>query len=335
MELSIKKAVEVNSVFRYNVDIVKTEGRRKMYCPNCGANAGNSKFCSECGFRLPVQDAAATTDTGTLTLRKYNAAHMKDVVADVYIDGILKTTIGNNGSVTLTVPAGMREVLIHVDGCVDAIQKVPVEALENRLCIFSVDDAGFINIVQQGDPSRSSAYSSYVYTGRSNPAAGTAGAAAAAYMEQETADSVIRETPLTRGDFDAVGDIWEESEAEITTAPENMKYCRFCGSLIYEESVVCPNCGRQVEKLQTEEPKAYVHNADNYQTRTTVTLGGREKNKWVAFLLCFFLGVFGIHKFYEGKVGMGLLYLFTMGLFGIGVLVDLILLVMKPNPYYV
>ena len=59
---------------------------------------------------------------------------------------------------------------------------------------------------------------------------------------------------------------------------------------------------------------------------------GRMKNKWVAFLLCLFLGV---HKFYEGKVGMGILYLFTVGLFGIGWFIDCIALLFKPNPYFV
>ena len=40
-------------------------------------------------------------------------------------------------------------------------------------------------------------------------------------------------------------------------------------------------------------------------------------------------------KFYEGKIGMGILYLFTAGFFGIGVLIDFITLLFKPNPYYV
>lgn len=62
---------------------------------------------------------------------------------------------------------------------------------------------------------------------------------------------------------------------------------------------------------------------------------GRAKNKWTALLLCFFFGCLGVHKFYEGKVGMGTLYICTFGLFGIGVLVDFITLLFKPNPYYV
>ena len=58
------------------------------------------------------------------------------------------------------------------------------------------------------------------------------------------------------------------------------------------------------------------------------------KNKWVSFFLCLFLGVLGVHKFYECRILLGLLYLFTGGLFGIGVVVDLIILFFKPNPYY-
>ncbi len=58
------------------------------------------------------------------------------------------------------------------------------------------------------------------------------------------------------------------------------------------------------------------------------------KSKWVSFFLCLFLGVFGAHKFYEGRILLGILYIFTGGLFGIGIIVDLIVLFFKPNPYY-
>ncbi|GAB3287977.1 TM2 domain-containing protein [Parahaliea aestuarii] len=46
----------------------------------------------------------------------------------------------------------------------------------------------------------------------------------------------------------------------------------------------------------------------------------------LAWILLTFLGVFGIHRFYMGKIFTGLLYLLTLGLFGIGVLYDFLTL---------
>jgi len=51
-----------------------------------------------------------------------------------------------------------------------------------------------------------------------------------------------------------------------------------------------------------------------------------DKRILPAFLLCFFLGVFGVHRFYAGKIGTGVLELLTFGGFGIWWLVDLILI---------
>jgi TM2 domain-containing membrane protein YozV len=47
------------------------------------------------------------------------------------------------------------------------------------------------------------------------------------------------------------------------------------------------------------------------------------KSKGIAYLLWFFLGLFGAHKFYLEKIGTGILYLFTLGIFGIGWFIDL------------
>lgn len=47
------------------------------------------------------------------------------------------------------------------------------------------------------------------------------------------------------------------------------------------------------------------------------------KSKGIAYLLWFFLGLLGIHKFYLGKYLMGILYFLTMGFFGIGWFIDL------------
>lgn len=58
-----------------------------------------------------------------------------------------------------------------------------------------------------------------------------------------------------------------------------------------------------------------------------------EHNKWIALALCILLGYLGLHRFYEGKIWTGILWLCTGGLFGVGIVVDAILIVMKPEHY--
>jgi TM2 domain-containing membrane protein YozV len=52
-----------------------------------------------------------------------------------------------------------------------------------------------------------------------------------------------------------------------------------------------------------------------------------DKNGIACLLLCFFLGTFGVHRFYAGKVGTGILMLITVGGFGIWYMVDMIMII--------
>ncbi|HIL37250.1 MAG TPA: TM2 domain-containing protein [Planctomycetes bacterium] len=53
-----------------------------------------------------------------------------------------------------------------------------------------------------------------------------------------------------------------------------------------------------------------------------------NKSRLVTLLLCLFLGGLGVHRFYVGKVGTGVLMFVTLGGLGIWYLIDLIMIVM-------
>ena len=53
-----------------------------------------------------------------------------------------------------------------------------------------------------------------------------------------------------------------------------------------------------------------------------------NKSKLVAAVLCFFLGVFGVHRFYVGKVGTGIIQLLTAGGLGVWWIIDLIMILL-------
>lgn len=125
------------------------------------------------------------------------------------------------------------------------------------------------------------------------------------------------------------------------------KFCKHCGEKIPLDAVICTKCGRQVEEIKNEAAPQVVVNNSNENTSTNVNtntntnvnantgFAGKPRNKWVSLLLCLFLGFAGAHKFYEGKIGMGVLYIFTVGLLGVGIFVDFFVILFKPNPYYV
>ncbi|MBR0443552.1 MAG: TM2 domain-containing protein [Clostridia bacterium] len=124
-------------------------------------------------------------------------------------------------------------------------------------------------------------------------------------------------------------------------ATENVKtkFCKHCGAKIPEDAILCTACGRQVEEMKgAAQPSIVINNENTNANMNMNMMGGmfgRSRNKWVALILCLLLGFVGAHKFYEGRAGMGILYIFTGGLLGIGWIIDIIAILCKPNPYFV
>jgi len=106
------------------------------------------------------------------------------------------------------------------------------------------------------------------------------------------------------------------------------KFCQHCGETIDQECVVCPKCGKQVKELGMNQNPNVVINNSSYANAAAVggaTNGGiSPKNKLVALLLAIFLGGFGIHRFYVGKIGTGIIWLCTGAFCGIGWIYDII-----------
>ena len=109
-------------------------------------------------------------------------------------------------------------------------------------------------------------------------------------------------------------------------------FCKYCGTelMIDQERrrIALDNAeeaGYQFEKgrqkAQWEAQQAYRYASYPQDD------GYSDKDRITALLLCLFLGIFGAHHFYAGRTGMGIAYIFTAGLFGIGWFVDIIMIV--------
>jgi TM2 domain-containing membrane protein YozV len=53
-----------------------------------------------------------------------------------------------------------------------------------------------------------------------------------------------------------------------------------------------------------------------------------SSSRLAALLLCFFLGFVGVHRFYVGKAGTGVIWLLTGGLVGFGIFIDFVVILL-------
>lgn len=108
-------------------------------------------------------------------------------------------------------------------------------------------------------------------------------------------------------------------------------YCKNCGQQIDDKAVICIHCGVAVQELPTQQAQPVINivNTNTNTNRNENINSGyvyKRKSKWTAFLLCLCLGYLGAHRFYVGKSGTGLLWLFTFGFSGIGWIIDCIVI---------
>ena len=97
-------------------------------------------------------------------------------------------------------------------------------------------------------------------------------------------------------------------------------FCPNCGKELPSYGTNCPNCGHRMDR---PEPEGYTYGSgSSYPAR-------HNKERLIGIILCCvgFAGFAGLHRFYAGKIGTGILWLLTGGCFCIGTIVDLIALI--------
>jgi hypothetical protein len=112
-------------------------------------------------------------------------------------------------------------------------------------------------------------------------------------------------------------------------------YCRNCGNDVSEKAVMCVACGTPPKtgdkfcyncKAETA-PGAAICMKCGVSLKSENPVLGEGKDWLTTLLLCFFLGFLGVHRFYTGHTGIGIVQLLTLGGCGIWTLIDFIIII--------
>ena len=117
-----------------------------------------------------------------------------------------------------------------------------------------------------------------------------------------------------------------------------MRKCEYCGSLVPDDKNKCDACGawcaQEAEKtapIPSSAPIVPQPPVDNAKNNIGTASDGKfisnkgVLNSLVIFLVCVFFGMLGLHRFIQGKIFTGILWLITLGLLGIGYFADIVI----------
>ena len=113
-------------------------------------------------------------------------------------------------------------------------------------------------------------------------------------------------------------------------------FCRNCGKELIGTPEICLGCGAKplIGSSYCHACGVKTSPTAEFCTKCGAKLGVKtldsnvsEKSRLAVTLLAWFLGQFGIHRFYLGKIGTGILMILTLGGLGIGALIEFIIAV--------
>lgn len=98
----------------------------------------------------------------------------------------------------------------------------------------------------------------------------------------------------------------EGSNVAVTLGP-NKKHCYACASILDVRAELCPRCGVRQPVIPGMQPPGYPGHALTAPGQSPLVRSSKDRT--AAGILALVVGGLGIHKFYLGQIGMGIVYL--------------------------